>query len=63
MQIRSLEEPKLEPERIRSFTFCQSIKNSARQAGFIFTFYHATVKKCLSDGQPTRNTVISTLKV
>jgi len=50
-----LEEPKLEPERIRSFKFCQSIKNSARQAGFIYTFYHATVRKCLTVGRPAQN--------
>jgi hypothetical protein len=37
----------LEPERIRSFKFCQSVKISTRPTGIVCTFYHATVKKML----------------
>jgi hypothetical protein len=44
--------PKLEPERIRSFKFCQPSKNSTRQTGFVQTLNHATVIKCIRVGQP-----------
>jgi hypothetical protein len=48
MKIRSLEEPKLEPERIRSFKFCQPSQFLTRQTGFIQTLNHATVTKCIN---------------
>jgi hypothetical protein len=61
MKIRSLDEPKLEPERIRSFKFCQP-KKFSRTSWFRFNIQSCNSEKMFTHWETNEESVISTFK-